>query len=326
MHPAFSVIFLTTLIGVGQGLFLALFTGQSYAAVGFLEVANPNTFYGLGSLVALIFLGAGLFASFFHLGRPERAWRSAAQWRTSWLSREVIVLPAFMGIVFIYGVMHYFGWDPNILGTENPLQGQLSLFVGVVGTIFAFGLFVSTGMIYACIKFLQEWHSPLTVVNFLLLGSASGFVLATAYASLYAPNLVTLYGVWAVIITLAALITRTASLVRNARIKHKSSLQTAIGVRHAQVQQKSMGMMGGSFNTREFFHGKSVGTVKLVKWSFLVLAFPVTLALLWAGLTAGSSLLLLAAFAIQYLGLIADRWLFFAQANHPQNLYYQTIG
>ena len=26
MHPAFSVIFLTTLIGAGQGLFLALFT------------------------------------------------------------------------------------------------------------------------------------------------------------------------------------------------------------------------------------------------------------------------------------------------------------
>ena len=34
MHPAFSVIFLTTLIGVGQGLFLALFTVESYAAFG----------------------------------------------------------------------------------------------------------------------------------------------------------------------------------------------------------------------------------------------------------------------------------------------------
>ncbi|HEB67516.1 MAG TPA: DMSO reductase, partial [Gammaproteobacteria bacterium] len=36
MHPAFSVIFLTTLIGVGQGLFLAIFTGQSYSAVELL--------------------------------------------------------------------------------------------------------------------------------------------------------------------------------------------------------------------------------------------------------------------------------------------------
>ena len=30
MHPAFSVIFLTTLIGVGQGLFLALYTGEDF--------------------------------------------------------------------------------------------------------------------------------------------------------------------------------------------------------------------------------------------------------------------------------------------------------
>ena len=25
-------------------------------------------------------------------------------------------------------------------------------------------------------------------------------------------------------------------------------------------------------------------------------------------------------------GLLAERWFFFAQANHPQNLYYQTIS
>ena len=30
-------------------------------------------------------------------------------------------------------------------------------------------------MIYACIKFMQEWASPLTLVNYFLLGSASGF-------------------------------------------------------------------------------------------------------------------------------------------------------
>jgi DMSO reductase anchor subunit len=26
------------------------------------------------------------------------------------------------------------------------------------------------------------------------------------------------------------------------------------------------------------------------------------------------------------LGLLAERWFFFAQANHPQNLYYQNIS
>ena len=31
------------------------------------------------------------------------------------------------------------------------------------------------------------------------------------------------------------------------------------------------------------------------------------------------------AFALQYAGLLAERWFFFAQANHPQNLYYQAV-
>lgn len=97
MHPAFSVIFLTTLIGVGQGLFLALYTGQVYSLANLLPAQDSTAFYGMGSLLSMIFLIAGLVASFFHLGHPERAWRAATQWRTSWLSREVIVLPAFMG-------------------------------------------------------------------------------------------------------------------------------------------------------------------------------------------------------------------------------------
>ncbi|MCK9215175.1 MAG: hypothetical protein WBI05_04125 [Rhodoferax sp.] len=33
----------------------------------------------------------------------------------------------------------------------------------------------------------------------------------------------------------------------------------------------------------------------------------------------------LVALVLQYLGLLAERWFFFAQANPPQNLYYQTI-
>jgi DMSO reductase anchor subunit len=33
-----------------------------------------------------------------------------------------------------------------------------------------------------------------------------------------------------------------------------------------------------------------------------------------------------AALASQVPGLLAERWLFFAQARHPQNLYYQTVS
>ncbi|MBS1219378.1 MAG: reductase, partial [Proteobacteria bacterium] len=47
---------------------------------------------------------------------------------------------------------------------------------------------------------------------------------------------------------------------------------------------------------------------------------------IWAGLSDQAQPLIVAAFITQYLGLLLERWFFFAQANHPQNLYYQTIS
>ena len=96
MRPAFSVVFLTTLIGAGQGLFLALYMAEGGAALGWIEEVPASRFFVTGAIVSLTLAALGLVASFFHLGRPERAWRSAAMWRTSWLSREVIALPLFM--------------------------------------------------------------------------------------------------------------------------------------------------------------------------------------------------------------------------------------
>jgi len=322
MRPALSVILLTTLIGVGQGLFAALYAVQVFDRIGLIQGPASAAFYPLGCAIALVFLAVGLGASFFHLGHPERAWRTAAMWRTSWLSREVIVLPAFMGCVFLYGLGHFLGW------TQHPIAAGLdgTLIIGALASLLCALLFLCTGMIYACLKFLQEWHTPLTVINYLLFGSASGLMLATAYAALVAPGLVRFFAAWAVGFTLAALIGRSATLIRNARLKPRSSLQTAIGVKHPRIVQISQGFMGGSFNTREFFHGMSNAWMRSVKWTFLLAVFPVPLALLIAGLVGGLPVLLAAAFLVQYVGLLAERWFFFAQANHPQNLYYQRIS
>ena len=325
MHPAFSVIFLTTLIGAAQGLFLALFTAQSYAAFKLLPQPDAHAFYGQGSLLALVLLIAGLGASFFHLGHPERAWRAATKWRTSWLSREVIVLPAFMGVVFLYGLAHWLGWHPVMMTLPGGLPVDPSAILGVAGTLLAFALFVCTAMIYASLKFLAEWHSPLTVINYILLGGASGFSLAAAFAAYTAPELVSFLTGWAIIITLLGLVGRAASLYRNARLKPKSTLQTAIGIKHPRIVQKTQGFMGGSFNTREFFHGSSVGVLRAIKWFFLVAVFPLPMILLASGMQ-GAAVSLAAAFLVQYVGLLAERWYFFAQANHPQNLYYQSIA
>ena len=163
MHPAISVILLTTLIGAGQGLLMALVTVQAWAWLALRPAPATTAFYLVGSLVALALLAAGLVASFFHLGRPERAWRAAAQWRTSWLSREVIVLPAFMGAVALYGLLH---------GLGAPMA-DAALAVGLAASVLSLALFVCTGMIYAAVRFLAEWHTPLTPLNYTLLGSAS---------------------------------------------------------------------------------------------------------------------------------------------------------
>jgi len=323
MKPAFSVIFLTTLLGAGQGLFLALFTHQSYALFGLLPL-QPDAFYGNGSVLVLLLLAGGLIASFFHLGRPERAWRSATQWRTSWLSREVIVLPVFMGMVFLYGVSHLSGYRPEVVTLPGGLIIDLSSVLGAIGTLLAFALFICTAMIYACLRFLREWHSPLTVINYILMGGSSGFVLAAFYAASAAPDQADFFVGWAIIITLLAFAGRWASLVRNGRLKPTSTMQTALGVKHPHIVQRSMGSMGGSFNTREFFHGKNKAFFRAIKPAFLILVFVLPLALLAIGLF--SPVILGFAFILQYVGLLAERWFFFAQANHPQNLYYQTIG
>jgi sulfite dehydrogenase (quinone) subunit SoeC len=324
MKPPFSVIFLTTLIGIGQGLFLAIYAGQLYSFFDLIPDQDGRGFYGLGSLVTLVFLGAGLLASFFHLGHPERAWRAAAQWRTSWLSREVIALPAFMGIVFLYGVCHWFNWHFKVIDWSDIYHVDITLLLGAIGVFLCFALFVCTGMIYACLRFMQEWHTPLTPMNFTLFGGASGFLAASIFSSFAAPDLTRFYAGWAIALTVLAFTGRISSLLRNSRLRPKSTMSTAIGVKHPRIVQISPGSMGGSFNTRAFFHGMSDRFIRVVKPGFILLAFILPVILMSAGLS--SPRMLVAAFILQYLGLIAERWFFFADANHPQNLYYKRVS
>jgi DMSO reductase anchor subunit len=298
MKPAWSVILLTTLIGAAQGLFLVVFAIDATRSA-------PPYFVLLSCVVALVLLALGLVASFFHLGRPERAWRAVTQWRTSWLSREVIVLPAFMASVFFYAVFE-------------------SKAAGAAAVVLCVALFVCTAMVYACLKFLQEWHSPFTLANFILLGTASGLTLAVplaaaAYAQFAGPLALAAFGLSAL-----AWLVRGASLIRNARLRPKSTTASAIGVAGPRVAQTSQGFAGGSYNTREFFHRRPAAVVAGARWMFLILFFPLAGWLLgWGG---GSHAAFWTAFALQFAGLLAERWLFFAEARHPQNLYYQAVS
>ena len=98
-------------------------------------------------------------------------------------------------------------------------------------------------------------------------------MLATALAAVRGEPNVAVLGQWAMLLTLAGMATRIASLRRNAALKPKSTLQSAIGIHHPKVVQQAQGFMGGSFNTREFFHGRGPGTLRMVKWLFIAAAF-----------------------------------------------------
>ena len=313
MNPAFSVVLFTTIAGAAQGLVVTL----ALALLGRLPMA-PG-FVGGALVLAEVMLLIGLVASFAHLGRPERAWRAVLMWRTSWLSREVIVLPGFIGVVALW-------WLVQRAGTGTALLP----IVAIAAIAAALALWYCTAMIYACLRFIQEWAQPLTLVNFTLIGLSSGLMLASALAAFAGEvALLRVSGPSALAVTLAAWLSRVLALRHNATLKHRSTLQTATGIPAPKLVQKSMGMSAGSFNTREFFHGRSLALLKQVKLGFIVLCFalPALLALIaLVAPTTGASWPWALAVVCQAPGLIAERWFFFAQAKHPQNLYYQVIS
>lgn len=321
MNPPFSVIFLTTLIGMGQGLFLALIGEQIHEQI--IGTAQNTLFYVIGGILVLILLAGGLIASFFHLGHPERAWRAAAKWRTSWLSREVIALPLFMGITFVYTILEFSPtYNVGLFNNNFPL----SLIIGIIGLFSLLLLFICTSMIYAGLRFLQEWHSPLTMINFILMGCASGFTLASVLASTLNNQSTIHFTCIAILLTFLAMIFRIVSLRRNQLLRPKSTIQSALGIKNPKITQTSSGAMAPTFNRHLFSHGKTIALIRSIKWIFLVMAFVLPLILLSTQINNPSFIILLLILLVQYIGLIAERWYFFADANHPQNLYYQVIA
>jgi sulfite dehydrogenase (quinone) subunit SoeC len=312
MNPAFSVIVFTTVAGAAQGLAVAL----ALASLAGLPLQQPRFVPAMLGFSLLLLL-LGLAASFLHLGRPERAWRAAMMWRTSWLSREVIVLPALIVTLALW-------WQGLRTGDSGAwVQTLLPLAVLALAAL----LWWCTAMIYACLRFVQEWAHPLTLLNFVVTGLSAGFLLASAAAAVHGETgLARVAGPAALAATVLAGLLRLAALRRNAALKPLSNLQSATGIAAPQLRQVSMGMSAGAFNTREFFHRASVAGLRRIRFVALGLGFALPALLTAWGLAAGAVWPWVAAVLVQTPGLLADRWLFFAQARHPQNLYYQVVS
>jgi DMSO reductase anchor subunit len=237
-------------------------------------------------------------------------------WRTSWLSREVIALPALMAVtVAIYcyacvGVVPQWLWLALLFTTIS--------------------LWVCTAKIYQCIRFIQEWSHPSTLANFIFLGLTSGLILLELLVALWgdtSPAIIDApLSIVAFILLFLSFNLKLWIWRRNRGLKPKSNLSSATGIQGKDIRQTSMGLMGGSFNTREFFHHQTDRVITNIRKIILLCAYVIPMMLMAYSVGTQSIWIIALALAIQYLGLLSERWMFFAEANHPQNLYYQRVS
>ena len=306
MNPAFSIVFFSTASGAGFGLLLL--TGIAAP----LGLVPQDRWFALVTLIVGVTLAvAGLLSSTLHLGRPERAWRAFSQWRTSWLSREGVFSVLTFAPAAIFGT----GWF--FLGRTQGLFGLC----GILAAALAAATIFSTGMIYATLKPIHQWHNRWVVPNYLLLGLMAGLLLLDFIARLWAAPtgipLLTLVVIvvawwfkesyWRFIDTTSApsTISSATGLGRRGRVRMLEPPNT-----EENYLLKEMGFRVGRKHRARLRVFVRIGA--------FILPFLLTLGALLAGSVVAVALAVLSA----ALGLIVERWLFFAEAKHTVTLYY----
>ncbi|WP_281825586.1 dimethyl sulfoxide reductase anchor subunit family protein [Jannaschia rubra] len=286
MQPAPSVIIFSTLSGAGFGLLFFLGLG--------LPVVTGGIAFGFYLIAYLLAVG-GLLASVFHLKNPKNAWLSYSQWRTSWLSREgwaAVLALLVMGVFALFQV--FFGVTLAPLGW---LGAALSL-----TTVF------TTAMIYTQLRTVPRWNQPATPVVFLTASLAGGALLSNN------PMLAVI-----LLILLGAAVLFHWWKGDRRFAEAGSTIGTATQLR-GRVSLWEKPHTGENYLTREMvFRVARKHAVKL-RVIALVLMTPVPVALI---LLFGAHHLPVALAVLSYLaGVFAQRWLFFAEAEHVVGLYY----
>jgi DMSO reductase anchor subunit len=143
-------------VGLQQGLFAAgifALIEQWFTFDLWAPVLQPVFSF---ALAATLLSGAGLLASFLHLGRPVQAWQALRNWRSSPLSREVWLASLFFGLqVISLGV--------GLFGPGRFSPASTVLWTGLVGAAGLAAL-VSMAQIYR-LRTIPAWEQrrPLTV-------------------------------------------------------------------------------------------------------------------------------------------------------------------
>jgi sulfite dehydrogenase (quinone) subunit SoeC len=313
MNPAFSVVFLTTAAGAGYGML---------AWLGVLNAARvlPHTgWFGAPAVaVALALAVAGLLASTFHLGRPERAWRSLSQWRTSWLSREGVMAL----VTFAPAAGFALAWA--LAGGIAPATVVLGLAAAVCGLLTV----AAQAMIYASLKPVRQWHHPAVLPNFLLLALYSGAICLAAMVVFWEPTAERTVAGLALLSGAAALTGKIAYWRTIDAAPPLATAETATGLGFlGTVRSLERPHTEENYLLREM--GFAIGRrhAARLRVIVIVLGFAVPILLLLAGVVmdvvfgGGAALLPLAALGA-LVGVYVERWLFFAEATHTVTLYY----
>lgn len=309
MHPALSVIFFTVASGAGFGLVMLTVALGLLGGVPGLGV--PGTLAAL--ILGVVLATAGLLASTLHLANPKNAWRAFFRFRTSWLSREAVFSVLFYPCVATYALgLWLTGGTPAVWAV---VAGVLTLLLALA-TVFA------TGMIYASLRTIPQWNSPLVPTNYLLLSLASGAVLLTGVTVAFG-------GAPAVAAPLALVLLVAAGLAKAVYFfwigkPQGPSINSAVGVTRASVKLLEAGQSSDSFLNREFSFEAAAARINQLRVVVYVCGFLLPFLLLVALLRtdAASLALALLAPALLGVGLLAERWLFFAEARHVVNLFY----
>lgn len=310
MHPAFSVIVFTTASGAGYGL-LAWFALFSLSAPGW--IGRPLALTAL--VLGLALVSAGLMSSTLHLGRPERAWRALSQWRSSWLSREgVAAVAAFVptGLLALCWMV-------------SPEPGAAAFVLALLTIPAALATTYCTAMIYASLKTIRQWRNPLTAPNYFALALFTGALLFAALTRLFGVD-VPAVGLAALVSGVAALGLKLAYWRAIDAPSAASTAESATGLgRFGEVRLFEAPHTEENYLMREM--GFSIArkhAAKLRNLTLLALfAAPLLLTLL--GVLAGGALA--AVFAVLAVisagvGVVTERWLFFAEAKHVVTLFY----
>ena len=309
MHPAGSVIIFTTLTGFGYGLLCWL------ALAFFATDAVPSSVIYMVLSVAGVLNIIGLSASTWHLGHPERAWRAMSQFRSSWLSREGVA--AILSFLPLLGLAVATYWQ---VVWAQQLTAVLLLLLSLL-TVF------TTAMIYASLKPIAAWHNGYTIIGYwlhaLITGGALWWFLLTlppaanlqsfmVNVSLFYPYLLLLFAM--------GLVNKLLWLRRlHSSATGDTSVNSAIGM-SGEIRQLDpphsaanylMQEMGYRIARNHSFWYRLVAIVGTYVLPFLLLLYTTNV--------VSMSVLLLSCM----LGIVAERYLFFAEAKHTVSLYYQ---